>query len=102
MSLETISSIGADSITTNGQTINKTIDYTRQTCEDPLALNHGEDGECKYTVDEGGGCSSCAGKNKKSNNGLFGMSKKTWIWIILGAIVLYYFTRKGAKAPKVS
>lgn len=97
MSSKIIESIDVDSITTNGQKI-----PAPDVCNDPLALNDGENAPCKYSSEDSGEGCGCNKKGKNSNNRVFGMSKKTWIWIIIGAIVLYYFTRKGAKAPKVS
>tara|TARA_R110000824_G_scaffold93950_4_gene227100 strand:- start:3446 stop:3757 length:312 start_codon:yes stop_codon:yes gene_type:complete len=100
MSTKTINVVSPDSITTNGQTI-PTIDQTRIVCEDPLALNDGEKAPCEYTSENSGGCSTCGKNSSNTKRGLFGMSKKTWIWIIVGAIVVYYMSKKGVKVPSV-
>lgn len=66
-------------------------------CDDPLAINFQEVGDCEYrgfdpednTTNEND-C-GCGGSNGSGTTGYLGMSKKTWMWIIIAAIAGYYF-----------
>ena len=70
-------------------------------CDDPLAINNGEPLPCEYAgtdpeaPTESGGCGCNGGGNKKTL-GVMG-NKNTWIWILIGAIFVYYIIRKFNK-----
>ena len=73
-------------------------------CNDPLATNFQEEGECEFhgydpenNIDNNTSQNSdcgCGGSNGSGTIKYLGMGKKSWIWIIIAAIVAYYFYKK--------
>ena len=63
-------------------------------CNDPLALNTGQEAPCQY--ENNPTCTECNG-TPATNGGMFGLSKTTWIWIIVGSIVAYYMWKNRNK-----
>lgn len=66
-------------------------------CDDPLAINHGEPLPCEYSdapePSSSGGCSSCNGGGNGKTPPIM-KNKTKWIWILIGAIAVYYLIRK--------
>ena len=75
---------------------------TNTTCNDPLAINYGEVGDCEFKGfdpetpdDENGGCGCNGGTNGTNGNTYLGIKRSTWIWIVIGAIVAYYIYKRN-------
>jgi hypothetical protein len=76
------------------------------TCQDTLAINYGAQEPCKYAGHDPEHCETCNGNGNGNGNGaasngtngngttFLGMKMTNWVWIILGAIVVYYFWKK--------
>jgi len=79
-------------------------EITTNICNDPLATNFQEEGECNFsgydplnTIDNENN-SDCGCNGNSNGTGTIkylGMSKKTWMWIIIGTIAVYYIYKKS-------